>query len=99
MLNDGWRSYVVRCNPCTRAAGCMAPCRLIMYCWTRRVRCILSPSAPYRSKFAQHPWGCAMESVRRSEEHTSELQSLMRISYADCCLKINTLTQTTKHLR
>src|SRR3546814_8743455 len=24
----------------------------------------------------------------RSEEHTSELQSLMRISYAVCCLKI-----------
>src|SRR3546814_1568778 len=24
---------------------------------------------------------------RRSEEHTSELQSLMRISYADFCLK------------
>src|SRR3546814_8698238 len=23
----------------------------------------------------------------RSEEHTSELQSLMRITYADCCLK------------
>src|SRR3546814_5321707 len=23
----------------------------------------------------------------RSEEHTSELQSLMRTSYADCCLK------------
>src|SRR3546814_8033643 len=29
----------------------------------------------------------------RSEEHTSELQSLMRISYAVFCLK-----QTTKHL-
>src|SRR3546814_7973600 len=28
--------------------------------------------------------------VRRSEEHTSELQSLMRISYADFCLKKNT---------
>src|SRR3546814_8076700 len=27
------------------------------------------------------------EVVRRSEEHTSELQSLMRISYADFCLK------------
>src|SRR3546814_8520604 len=27
------------------------------------------------------PWGC------RSEEHTSELQSLMRISYAVFCLK------------
>src|SRR3546814_1081076 len=25
--------------------------------------------------------------TRRSEEHTSELQSLMRISYADFCLK------------
>src|SRR3546814_2553503 len=25
--------------------------------------------------------------LRRSEEHTSELQSLMRISYAACCLK------------
>src|SRR3546814_2120768 len=28
-----------------------------------------------------------MESMRRSEEHTSELQSLMRISYAVFCLK------------
>src|SRR3546814_9225343 len=27
------------------------------------------------------------DSVRRSEEHTSELQSLMRISYAVFCLK------------
>src|SRR3546814_1678505 len=32
--------------------------------------------------------------ARRSEEHTSELQSLMRISYAVFCLtKKNTLTQ------
>src|SRR3546814_3163980 len=29
----------------------------------------------------------AAESVARSEEHTSELQSLMRISYAVFCLK------------
>src|SRR3546814_7347573 len=27
------------------------------------------------------------KAAMRSEEHTSELQSLMRISYADCCLK------------
>src|SRR3546814_7014262 len=27
------------------------------------------------------------ESMKRSEEHTSELQSLMRISYADFCLQ------------
>src|SRR3546814_10420577 len=31
----------------------------------------------------------------RSEEHTSELQSLMRISYAVFCLKKNTETQVT----
>src|SRR3546814_3554048 len=29
----------------------------------------------------------AISSLRRSEEHTSELQSLMRISYAVFCLK------------
>src|SRR3546814_8154601 len=32
---------------------------------------------------------------RRSEEHTSELQSLMRISYAVFCLKKKTHTKTT----
>src|SRR3546814_1506889 len=30
---------------------------------------------------------CAGQECRRSEEHTSELQSLMRISYAVFCLK------------
>src|SRR3546814_7315709 len=39
----------------------------------------------------------------RSEEHTSELQSLMRISYAVFCLnkknKKTTNTQTTRHKR
>src|SRR3546814_7143208 len=37
--------------------------------------------------------------VRRSEEHTSELQSLMRISYAVFCLKKKTDTHkdTTQH--
>src|SRR3546814_5026774 len=32
---------------------------------------------------------------QRSEEHTSELQSLMRISYAVFCLKKKTKTQNT----
>src|SRR3546814_3195367 len=32
---------------------------------------------------------------RRSEEHTSELQSLMRISYAVFCLKTKKYTKTT----
>src|SRR3546814_1886849 len=33
----------------------------------------------------------------RSEEHTSELQSLMRISYAVFCLKKNITITTRKH--
>src|SRR3546814_7258348 len=35
----------------------------------------------------------AMKDRARSEEHTSELQSLMRISYAVFCLKKNKKTQ------
>src|SRR3546814_5687178 len=34
---------------------------------------------------------------RRSEEHTSELQSLMRISYAVFCLKKKTHTHANTH--
>src|SRR3546814_3370875 len=37
----------------------------------------------------------AIVGVGRSEEHTSELQSLMRISYAVFCLKKKTKTHTT----
>src|SRR3546814_2563602 len=36
---------------------------------------------------------------RRSEEHTSELQSLMRISYAVFCLKKKTKTKETQKQR
>src|SRR3546814_1926913 len=36
---------------------------------------------------ARHPAGGARQAPARSEEHTSELQSLMRISYAVFCLK------------
>src|SRR3546814_2113729 len=35
----------------------------------------------------------------RSEEHTSELQSLMRISYAVFCLKTKTTTNTNRRTR
>src|SRR3546814_5188080 len=35
----------------------------------------------------------------RSEEHTSELQSLMRISYAVFCLKTKKTTNINKHKR
>src|SRR3546814_9318056 len=36
--------------------------------------------------------------TRRSEEHTSELQSLMRTSYAVFCLKKKTKTKTIKYI-
>src|SRR3546814_3677415 len=36
--------------------------------------------------------------ARRSEEHTSELQSLMRISYAVLCLKKKTIYMTTEDI-
>src|SRR3546814_2744937 len=41
------------------------------------------------------PRDSARDEDRRSEEHTSELQSLMRISYAVSCLKQKTPKQST----
>src|SRR3546814_4685744 len=35
----------------------------------------------------------------RSEEHTSELQSLMRISYAVFCLKKKKIQKTKRHIK
>src|SRR3546814_10706175 len=46
--------------------------------------------AVLRAAFREHA------DVARSEEHTSELQSLMRISYAVCCLK-KEQKQNTSH--
>src|SRR3546814_3952807 len=40
---------------------------------------------------------CRRPVRRRSEEHTSELQSLMRISYAVFCLKKKTLIYDSSH--
>src|SRR3546814_4506728 len=40
---------------------------------------------------------CAVAKLGRSEEHTSELQSLMRISYAVFCLKKKTHDRTKQH--
>src|SRR3546814_6380804 len=40
--------------------------------------------------------GKVLDGLKRSEEHTSELQSLMRISYAVFCLKKKKNIKTTK---
>src|SRR3546814_3593710 len=48
--------------------------------------------ARFRPKMANSILGLSiLYAIRRSEEHTSELQSLMRISYAVFCLKKKTL--------
>src|SRR3546814_1227794 len=52
------------------------------------------------SRRSSHVWGNLQTvawdlSTNRSEEHTSELQSLMRISYAVFCLKKKIQTNTT----
>src|SRR3546814_3879479 len=51
--------------------------------WPRRVTMVGRPVRS-TSNFRSKAW------VTRSEEHTSELQSLMRISYAVFCLKKKT---------
>src|SRR3546814_10343980 len=47
-----------------------------------------NPRRRSRSR-SHHKTGTANSTIQRSEEHTSELQSLMRISYAVFCLKKN----------
>src|SRR3546814_10471894 len=47
----------------------------------------------------QTPEGTAIFRLERSEEHTSELQSLMRISYAVFCLKKKTLHKPTSTIK
>src|SRR3546814_5164309 len=45
----------------------------------------------------QLPEECCQANAARSEEHTSELQSLMRISYAVFCLKKQKQKHTNEH--
>src|SRR3546814_10463916 len=55
------------------------------------------PPADFHRPPTEHPVARVGGGVIRSEEHTSELQSLMRISYAVFCLK-NKKCQQVPHL-
>src|SRR3546814_7121676 len=57
----------------------------------RQARCSRRDRKPH----APQPSRCRHRRATRSEEHTSELQSLMRISYAVFCLKKKTTKHTT----
>src|SRR3546814_8707340 len=54
--------------------------------WTMPAKVLSAPDVKSASAF-RHPCDRSSERSSRSEEHTSELQSLMRISYAVFCLK------------
>src|SRR3546814_2024829 len=67
------------------------------------LRCFQRLSRPYIATLL-HRWhddrstrGMFTPVLSRSEEHTSELQSLMRISYAVFCLKKKTPHKKTQH--
>src|SRR3546814_5198067 len=51
----------------------------------------------WRLESLHRPYHAALAAELRSEEHTSELQSLMRISYAVFCLKKKITDNTTKY--
>src|SRR3546814_1070174 len=66
-------------------------CRVARRCvflWQRGRQCILQPAQRGAARRrGSHARRWAQRFSHRSEEHTSELQSLMRISYAVFCLK------------
>src|SRR3546814_2252142 len=57
---------------------------------------VLSITRDYFGREVEAYGGVPMAVIERSEEHTSELQSLMRISYAVFCLKKKNVGQKTK---
>src|SRR3546814_4191915 len=69
--------------PQVRECPCLAELRVVGRCKFKRVE---------RADMVDVPFAAV---VPRSEEHTSELQSLMRISYAVFCLK-KKKTETAK---
>src|SRR3546814_6666779 len=76
--------------------SCSGPMPIVPICWRRcgvrmrRHRCTTKPCGPCGlaapADYLERDWTQAYAASPRSEEHTSELQSLMRISYAVFCL-------------
>src|SRR3546814_4504353 len=88
------RCRIRSCDGCRAPGRDAASCRLCgpampPYCWSAAMT--FSPDGPYGTIVTGPPVEQANAALillhGRSEEHTSELQSLMRISYAVFCLK------------
>src|SRR3546814_2212271 len=84
-----------RSNPLSRRFLFMA----ILASIARNARPRATIYAIIRWEMVRHATARYARIIRRSEEHTSELQSLMRISYAVFCLKKKTTTseKTEEH--
>src|SRR3546814_2209552 len=79
-----------------RSVGVMAWLNVIAIFLLRKPALLLLKDYQEQKKAGKNPVFDAKK-VGRSEEHTSELQSLMRISYAVFCLKKkNKVTKTMK---
>src|SRR3546814_1531692 len=93
-LASSWRTTSVRLTETTQGPSCRS-----------NPSYVSSISAEPPECLEKHHWKRSRTiraSTRRSEEHTSELQSLMRISYADFCFNKNNSTthstdKTTPH--
>src|SRR3546814_9279072 len=77
-----FRSLRASCLPCCCALPSRCSARFFRLPSRRRGLAVAAQSPA----LVQCPRLCTAR-LRRSEEHTSELQSLMRISYAVLCLK------------
>src|SRR3546814_1934785 len=77
-IRDNLRSYIDGKSIPVRSKNGEGLCDLLI-----RINGADCPMEVKRHKFDRN----AKMQLRRSEEHTSELQSLMRISYAVFCLK------------
>src|SRR3546814_1648646 len=86
-------AWTTRDIPVTMASSPSSPEQQGGWVWKRRW--------DWRARARRSSWRGAIPpravQPRRSEEHTSELQSLMRISYAVFCLKKKKNTPTCTH--
>src|SRR3546814_6481344 len=85
-MEEAVGSYTARAAEKMRRQN-LVTAQIVVFIHTNRFR---PQDAPYHATQA-----ISLPVATRSEEHTSELQSLMRISYAVFCLKKTNTHQTT----
>src|SRR3546814_9176027 len=99
---DVWRTNAAAANAGAALLAAAAPDRLVYPVEANEVFLRMSPAEAAKLRalgFDFYDWAPGeVRQVVRSEEHTSELQSLMRISYAVFCLKKQKKTNGTHNI-